>query len=404
MPEEAKRCATCGGELLEGRCSACANKAVSKIVRLDAARLFMLSAIAIFCIVGTRAVAKLDQESDRKQAAAFYARGMDALHKGDEKQAIEQLRDATIHDRHDAKYALALGEALSGAGQDDEALQLLLRIREDSPEDPEINSQIARVEAKRHDLTDAELYYHHALYGIWQGDNADARRRQIRLELIQFLTQHNQRNAALAELLALQAEAPKDPGIQTEAATLDLQLGDARAAKTVYEQLLRGDRKNLPALNGVAQADYRLGQFTAATRAISAAAAQTATLPPEIVRLKGLLQWIDDHDPTRRGLTRSERMDRMNQDVAQVLQRVQTCAAQKTVSDASRRQLQDMEGQLVTFQNNFNGTLDLSLQDALQDGFDVISRAEDLATSVCPGSDADEALAMLTRTKGNSER
>src|SRR5438270_12516588 len=121
-----KRCATCGGELTEGRCAACADKAASKIVRLDAARLLTLAIVSLGCFMGTRAVAKMDRENDRRQAAAFYAKGMNELKSGDEKNAIEDLREATVHDRYEPRYSLALAQALSNEGQDDEALQLLL--------------------------------------------------------------------------------------------------------------------------------------------------------------------------------------------------------------------------------------------------------------------------------------
>src|SRR3954468_7121031 len=113
MTANARHCSTCGGELAEGRCASCASKAVSKIVRLDVARLFFLSAVAIFCIVGTRAVARLDEENDRQSAAFSYRNGIQALREGKQQSGIQYLRDATVHDRHEAKYALALGEALS---------------------------------------------------------------------------------------------------------------------------------------------------------------------------------------------------------------------------------------------------------------------------------------------------
>src|SRR4051812_8566737 len=113
MIEKPKRCATCGRELTEGRCAHCANKAVSKIVRLDAARLLLLAAVSILCFIGTRAVAKIDRDTDRKQAATNYAKAVDALHAHDKKTAIQELRNATIHDAHEPKYALALAEALS---------------------------------------------------------------------------------------------------------------------------------------------------------------------------------------------------------------------------------------------------------------------------------------------------
>lgn len=404
MPDEKKRCATCGTELAEGPCLRCADKAVSKIVRLDALRLVLLSAIAILCFLGTRALARLDQSNDQKQAQVYYQRGTEALAEGQQKIAIQDLRDATIHDRNQPRYALALAQALFGAGQDDEALQLLLRIREDDPEEPQINLQLARLEARRGDTANAELYYHHALYGIWKGEAADEQRRNIRLELIKFLAGDHQRDAAMSELLALQAEAPKDRDIQIEMGNSALQLDDANRAKTIFEQVLREDKSNESALTGLAKAQLRLGEFSSALRAVHEVASRTGNLSPDLSRLQTSLQWIDQNTPVKRGLKRPERFARLNLMLDLALQRVKTCSLSK-IDAALKSSLQQLDGQITAMQSQLTPESDTSIEDLLQDSFSLIRRAEDTADKACDSpSPIDDALYALSQSHAAGER
>ena len=65
---------------------------------------------------------------------------------GQTEPAIRALRRATAINRDNRTYRLALAAALAADRQDDAARQVLLGVRELTPEDPDVNVQLARLE------------------------------------------------------------------------------------------------------------------------------------------------------------------------------------------------------------------------------------------------------------------
>ena len=102
--------------------------------------------------------------------AAWYVAGEHHLASGRTESAIRALRRATAINRDNRTYRLALAGALAADRQDDAARQVLLGVRESTPEDPEVNVQLARLEARHDDLTGALRYYQNAVYGTWSAD------------------------------------------------------------------------------------------------------------------------------------------------------------------------------------------------------------------------------------------
>ena len=145
--------------------------------------MILLTVVVIGGFFLTRAAARANHTLRLHDATAWYERGDRDLASGHPEAAIAALRRATAIDRGQRASRFALAEALAGAGQDDAARQVLLGIREVNPEDPEINLRLARLDARRQDLTSAVRYYQNALYGLWPDERGTARR-QVRVELI----------------------------------------------------------------------------------------------------------------------------------------------------------------------------------------------------------------------------
>ena len=185
-----------------------------EIVQLS---VLIFAAIAAFWL--TRAVAASNRDMSLRDAAEWYRRGQQAIETGRVDDAIDSLRRATVRDRHDKRYVLALARALALKRDDEAARNALLTLRESSPEDPDINLQLARLAAGRQDVTEALRFYHNALYAPWPSEQADARR-QVRFELIRFLLTHDQASRALSELLALSTDLPDDAPLHLEVAQL----------------------------------------------------------------------------------------------------------------------------------------------------------------------------------------
>jgi predicted Zn-dependent protease len=128
-----------------------------------------------------------------------------------------------------------------------------------------VNVQLARLEARRDDVTGTVRYYQNALYGSWRIDQGDARR-QVRVELIRYLLAHDQRGRALSELLVLEGNLPDDARLQTEAGRLFLEAGEPHRGLERFRQVLRSDPKNKSALTGAGEAAFEVGDYTSAQR------------------------------------------------------------------------------------------------------------------------------------------
>jgi tetratricopeptide (TPR) repeat protein len=174
-------------------------------VHNEIARLVFLVLLAIAAFFLTRAIAASNRGLTMRNAAEWYRRGEAYVRAGDIDRAIDAYRRATVRNRDNHAYQLALARALVLHHDYDAARALLLRIRESEPDSPQINLDLARVAVAREDVTEAVRFYHDALYAPWSPDDAEARR-AVRLELIRFLMSHGQSARAWAEMLAAQAD------------------------------------------------------------------------------------------------------------------------------------------------------------------------------------------------------
>ena len=267
--ENTSSCARCGGPLVDGHCQACDRSTESTFVHREIVVLVVLCVLVVVGFVLTRAAARANRALRLRDAVAWYDAGEHHLAGGQTESAISALRRATAINRDNPTYRLALAGALAAGRQDDAARQVLLGVRESTPEDPEVNVQLARLEARHDDLTGTVRYYQNAVYGSWSADQGDARRR-VRIELIRYLLAHEQRGRALSELLVLSGNLPDDVKSQTEAGQLFLDAGEPRRGLDRFRQALRIDPKNAAALAGAGEAAFEAGDYTSAQRYLRA--------------------------------------------------------------------------------------------------------------------------------------
>ncbi len=272
-------CDGCGGPLVDGHCDRCERSVDVAFIHREIVTLILLTAVVVAGFFLTRAVAHANRDLRQRDASAWYDRGERDLASGHTEVAITALRRATAIDRGQRPYQFALAGALAAAGQDDAARQVLLGIREASPEDPEINLRLARLDARSNNLTGAVRYYQNALYGVWSGEQETVRR-HVRIELIQYLLAHGQHGRALSELLVLSANLPDDVASQTQAGRLYLSAGEPRRALEHFQRALDAEPKNQVAVIGAGQAAFEEGDYANAQRYLrstprSAAVSQT---------------------------------------------------------------------------------------------------------------------------------
>jgi len=263
----------------------------------------------------------------------LYVRGLADANSGNFNRAIEEFRAALTCEPANSHYQLSLARALRDSGDPrrlDEAESYLLTLWQRSPQDGTINLALGRVAARRGSVDDATRYYHNAIYGIWTAD-ADLNRRKARLELIEFLLDHNGRTQAQTELVALVSTLPPDPAAHLRAAQLFEQAQDYANALAQYEQVLRIDRSNPVALAGAGAAAYQTGHYRTAQHYLQSA----VTVNPQDTHSRQLLQsaeMILQADPFRRRISDVERNRRISSAFTQAEQRLTSCAQSRGIN------------------------------------------------------------------------
>ena len=183
------------------------NDARARLIHREIVQLLQLGVLAVAAFFLTRALAESNRDTTRRNGAEWYERGTQLLAGGEAERAVTAFRRAVVTNRQEPKYVLALAGALARQHQNDAARASLLALRESAPEHPEVNLQLARLAAARTDIAEAVRYYHSTLYAPWPREDEE-RRRQVRLELIDFLLRHGQTESGISELVALSTDVP----------------------------------------------------------------------------------------------------------------------------------------------------------------------------------------------------
>jgi tetratricopeptide (TPR) repeat protein len=352
--------------------------------------LVVLCAFVVVGFVLTRAAAGANRAHRLRDAAAWYEAGERRLAGGQTESAVTALRRATAINRDNRAYRLALAGALAAGRQDDAARQVLLGVRESTPEDPEVNVQLARLEARHGDLIGTVRYYQNAVYGSWGADQADARRR-VRIELIRYLLAHEQRGRALSELLVLTGNLPDDVTSQMEAGQLFLDAGEPLRGLDRFRQVLRLDPANSRALAGAGEAAFDAGDYTSAQRYLRAAESPSARLS----ELRALTDLVLSHDPLRPGLSLRQRQERVLAGFRRAAESRDACATTRPAAGAVFESLRAEAGALEP---------ELALgrlrrtPESIETALHLINRMEQQTLYTCgQGSVLDRALLLIAR-------
>jgi len=381
-------CPRCGGPLVDTHCQECERKSESTFVHREIVVLVVLSTLVAVGFVLTRAAAGANRAHRLRDAAAWYDAGERYLAGGQTEPAIRALRRATAIDRDSRTYRLALAGGLAADRQDDAARQVLLGVRESTPEDPELNLRLARLEARDENVTGAVRYYQSAVYGSWSADRGDARR-QVRIELIRYLLAHEQRGRALSELLVLSGNLPDDVQSQTEAGQLFLEAGDARRALDRFRQALRGDPKSMAALAGAGEAAFEVGDYTSAQRYLRAVEPASR----HVVDLLEIADLILTRDPLRPRLSLRQRQGRITVGFRRALEVLDECAAKQP---ASRGAFESLRAEASALEPDLTLGRVRRTPESIDAGLNLIYRIEQRAGDACgQGSPFDRALLLI---------
>lgn len=355
-----------------------------QIVRRETLCLLLLIGVGVAGSFATYALARRAETIARREAIEWHRRGLDDLARGDPRGAAIAFRRATMKQRGERRYVLALADALVRQGHDDAARRALLGLRELRPEDAAVNLALARLARRQGALTEAVRYYHHAIYS----PGADpAASRPIRFELARMLLDAGDRARATAELIAASLDLPDEPDIRLRLATLFREAGDAAQALEQYQAVLAVAPGHAAAREGLAIAAFEVGDFRrAADVELPSSAGREARTAVAVAR--ELLA----RDPLAPRLTATERRRRIQRNVRYLDQRWRTCLAATGAPDApSPRELIDLRA--VVQQHDLGRSLD-----RLEATFAEVERLSRQIAQLCGESTSiDEALAVIAR-------
>ncbi|HVV47580.1 MAG TPA: tetratricopeptide repeat protein [Bryobacteraceae bacterium] len=254
--------------------------------------------IVVICLAAMdQFLARIESSEMRKTAQQSYAAGVRLMQAGKVAEAVDSLRNAHTLERENTAYELELIAALTAAGKADDAEPLLTEVLQREPNDGRANLIAARLMVRRGNITEAESYYHRAIYGTWPGDSAESRE-SVRMELVNLL----------AELISLDAQSPP-PEIRKRLAELYLVAGSPGRAVNIYQSFVAQDPNDIAAYEGLGDAEIEQGQYGAAHDAFRRAALRDPENASVRARLE-MLNIVTGLDPTRRQLTSAEKYRR----------------------------------------------------------------------------------------------
>jgi Tfp pilus assembly protein PilF len=226
----------------------------------DTGALASLLLVTILLFAITHILFSLYSRHQLAVADNWTRRGVQALNANRPAEAVTSFRAALPYASDEHKVQLLLAEALAAAGKSDEATSYFRTLWESEPGSGVINLALARLAAQRGDMSEAGRDYHAAIDGTWEGDGS-IRRPQVRLELVQLLIQKNRLDQARNELLIAAGNAPENPSLKLQIASLMEQAGDYGNALSQYRRLLQHGPAKLVLLEGAGRTAYERGNY-----------------------------------------------------------------------------------------------------------------------------------------------
>jgi tetratricopeptide (TPR) repeat protein len=267
----------------------------------------IFAAIAALFAIDTF-LADTDRAASRAEARRLFEEGERLQAQNDMAEALERLRSAVSSERQNPVYQRGLAAALLAAQRLGDAQAVLSERLQHDPTDAEASLMMARTLADEGKTRQAISFYHRAIFGDWAGSRG-ARRVQARFELVELLAAKHARQELLAELLPLESEAPSDAPTRRRIARLFLTAGSPSHAITIFRDLVRLDRDDADAYEGLGEAELQQGNYRSARHDFAFA----ASLRPGDQAIASRLDLCERAlalDPTQRGIRTKEQFRR----------------------------------------------------------------------------------------------
>lgn len=337
----------------------------------------------------TTFVARWYERQREVRAERYFSSGTRLAGRGRERQAIEEFRSALAVSRGNARYRLAIAQALFKLRRLDEAAIYFHELLETDPGDGLANLMLARIAANEAKMETAVNYYHRAIFGYWR-ERPEQNRMEARWELVSLLAMRGANKQVIAELLELADQAPNDANVRKRVARMLLQYGSATQSAELLREVLRQNRRDAVAQAGLGEAELALENYAAAQSAFRRAVRED----PRDQASRKALDLVDDIlelDPTLRGLSSEDRYRRSRTLVERALTSLDQCLATQKAPPVSAQRLAERAAKSLARRRRPS-----RMGDAAESG---IALAEQLWTArgqTCgPGSSGDPAVARV---------
>ncbi|MBZ5642625.1 MAG: tetratricopeptide repeat protein [Acidobacteriia bacterium] len=334
----------------------------------------------------------------------WFQAGNRDLSAGQPRQAFEDFRNALAYDPENRLVQLRLAEALLADGQLSEARSYLVTLWERAPGSGEVNSDLAHVSVRIGDGDDAARYFQAAIYGSWETDPA-RQRRNVRLELCEFLLARNRTEDAQAELAALAADIPPgDAGLLEKTGRLLLQAGRPARALAEFEAELRINPRQGQWLEDAGNAAMAAGDYAKAETYLARAVREHSSEQAE--QLLATARDVMSGDPFQPGLSDQEQARRTSRAFNQGQVRLQKCAGGDAAPAYPGQSLTDLQSLNRDAQGlRERATLRLLTRDPelRKEAMQLVFRIETATANSCgQPSGMDRALLLIgQRHEGN---
>jgi Flp pilus assembly protein TadD len=380
------------------------NRAKRKVILRDSATLLVLALATVVLYAITSFLFRSFETRRAELGKKYAARGTAALRAGQPEQAIAALRVAQSYAPDARRNHLLLAEALAEAHHTDEATDYFLSLRELEPADGFINLQLARLARQKGETRQAIDYYRASSLGNWQGDGL-TRRREVQLELSDYLIQNGQMEAARAELLVAAANAPETAELDTLFGDKLLQTNDPNDALIYYQKAVKLDRHDFAALYKGGRLAYAMGDYDTADKLLTLASRdeqKASASEADEAQLTSLLQNSEriQRLTLSQNLPAEDRAEHIRTAAAIAKQRLDGCAAK--FSSAGSQTNSALPGELQVLKTQWQTAANLlsrrsSLENAAnQDSLtQLVFDTEKQTANLCGQPMGDDALLLL---------
>jgi tetratricopeptide (TPR) repeat protein len=338
-------------------------------------------------------------------AAEWSTKGNADLAAGNPSRAFEDFRNALSYGPENALVQQRLAEALLADGRLTEARSYLVNLWDRAPGSGQVNLDLAHVTARMGDADQAIRYFRGAIFGSWEKEPA-LQRRQVRLELCEFLLTRRMTSDAQAEIAGLAADTPAESGaLREENGRLFLRAGDSGKALSEFEAALQTNPKQSEWIANAGRAAYESGDYLKAEGDFAKADRENPS--DEIHNSLVLVRSVLGNDPFLAGLSDEEQTRRAWLDFERGLERLRECAATPAGAESAAQPQSDLQ-LLVKEAKDSQKRINLSAlgknPEMRNDAMQLVFRIEDATARICgPGTDVDRALTLIEkRHEGNN--